>query len=404
MAQFLCRFVTENNVVSQEIIQASEREELVNALRQKGYRVIHIEEVRNRLTDIEIGSRHIKKKSLTLFCRQMSTMLVSGIPMVKCFDVIGAQSDDKTFRKLMAGIANDVSAGSSLSRAMEKYPDDFPEMLREMVKVGEVTGDLDGVLTRMAEQYEQNAKITQKIKSALTYPIVVMFIAVIACVFMLVKIVPSFVDVFASLNTELPGLTQLLLDVSEFITKKWYLAIMIIVLVVIVLIRLFRTRTVRRAFDKFKLTFGLIKGPMQKLASARFARSLYTLISSGVPIVQALEYTKKNVLNLYVEEYVDKIITGIRQGKGLAYQMAQVPVFPKLMISMLSVGESSGDLEGMLAKTADYFDDETASTIEQLMTIIEPVMIVFVGLLIGVIVVALYSPMLGIFGAMQGSL
>ncbi len=404
MAQFLCRFMTDKNKVVEEKIQASEKDELIKVLREKGYRIIKVEEIRTRTLDMEIGSKHIKKKSLTLFCRQMATMLTSGIPMVKCFDIVGSQAEDKVFEGLMVDLANDVMSGSSLSAAMSKHPDDFPEMLTEMVKIGEVTGDLDGVLLRMAEQYEQNAKISSKIKSALTYPIVVMLVAIAACVFMLVEVVPQFVDVFNSLDAELPKLTQLLLDTSEFITTKWYVILLLGPFVVLLLIRFFRIEKVRYFFDKLKLSIRGLRGPMKKLVSARFARTLYTLISSGVPIVQALEYSKKNVLNLYVEENIDKIIVGIRQGKSLAGQMAETEVFPKLLISMLSVGENSGDLEGMLSKSADYFDDELTSTIEQLMTIIEPLMIVVVGLIIGVLVVALYSPMFGAINAMQGSI
>ena len=187
-------------------------------------------------------------------------------------------------------------------------------------------------------------------------------------------------------------------------TERWYVLVLVVPILVILLMRFLRQRSVRYFFDKLKVMTPGLRGPMQKIVSARFARTLYTLISSGVPIVQALEYTKHNVHNLYVEEYADKIITGIRQGKSLTAQMAEAPVFPKLLVSMLSVGESSGDLEGMLSKSADYFDEETTAAVDQLMTIVEPVMIVAVGLLIGAIVVALYSPMFGAITAMQGAL
>ncbi len=403
MAQFRCRFMTENNRVTEETFNAASKEELTDILREKGYRVIRMDEVRRGVGSIEIGRKHINKKELTLFCRQMATMITSGIPMVKCFEVVASQSDNRILKKLMQDLGSSVMSGSSLSSAMAKYPDDFPEMLTEMIKIGEVTGDLSGVLTRMAEQYERDGKITQKIKSALAYPIAVLVVAIAACVFMLVKVVPSFVDVFKSLNTDLPALTQMLLGVSTFLTKRWYVVLLLCPIVVILLARFFRLRSVRFFMDKCKVSLRGIRGPVRKLVAARFARTLYTLISSGVPIVQALEYAKKNVLNLYVEENVDKLITGIRQGKSLAPQMAECPVFPKMLISMLSVGESSGDLEGMLSKSADYFDEETTAAVDQLMTIVEPLMIVVVGLLIGVIVLALYSPMFGAISAMQGA-
>lgn len=395
--------MTDRNQVREETVHASGREELTNIMRERGCRIIHIEDIREKTGDIVLWQPHLKKKSLTLFCRQLSTMLTSGIPMVKCFEVIESQSEDKVLKSLMVDLTNDVLAGSSLSAAMDKHPNDFPEMLTEMVRIGEVTGDLNGVLLRMAEQYEKDAKVNRKIKGALTYPIVVVIVAIAACVFMLVKVVPSFVDVFDSLNTELPALTKMLLSVSEFLTKKWYIAVLLVPIVVILIIRFFHLKNVKRFVDKMKVTMKGFRGPMQKLTASRFARTLFTLIASGVPIVQALEYTKRNVLNLYVEENIDKIILGIRQGKSLAGQMSETDAFPKLLVSMLAVGESSGDLEGMLKKSADYFDDETTAAVEQLTTIIEPVMIVIVGLLIGVLVIALYAPMFGAISAMQGA-
>lgn len=403
MAQYVCRYLTEKQNVVERTLQAASREEAIESLRDKGYRIIKVEEAGGGLANLTLGRKHVTKKTLTLFCRQMATMLTSGIPMVTCFDVVASQSEDKVFKKLMTELTGDVKSGCSLSTAMEKHPDDFPEMLTEMVKIGEVTGDLSGVLTRMAEQYERDAKITQKIRGALTYPIVVLCVAVAACIFMLIKVVPSFVDVFKSLDTELPKLTQLLLNVSNFLVHRWYVILLVAPIAVILLIRFFRLRRVRYAVDRAKISVKGLRGPMRKLTSARFARTLYTLISSGVPIIQALEYSKRNVLNLYVEDNVDRIITGIRQGKSLAAQMGETTVFPKLLVSMISVGESSGNLEGMLSKSADYFDDETTAAVEQLMTVIEPVMIVLVGLLIGVIVLALYSPMFGAITAMQSA-
>lgn len=401
MTQYLCRCLTPENRIVEEKIQAEDRSELLSSLSEKGYRVIRTEVVQSRGLKLQLGPKHIRKKSVTLFCRQMSALLTSGIPTVKCFDIIGSQSEDKVFKVLMTELTADVSSGSSLSKAMGKHPDDFPPMLTEMVKIGEVTGDLNGVLLRMAEQYEREARINQKIKSALSYPIVVLCVAIAAVIFMLIKVVPSFVDIFDSLGAELPMMTQILLSVSTLLTERWYIVIIAVPAVIVLLVKLFRTRSVRRAIDKLKVTMRGLRGPMQKLTSARFARTLYTLISSGVPIVQALEYTKNNVRNLYVEEAIDGLILAVRQGKDLAAEMAETNVFPKLLVSMISVGESSGDMEGMLCKCADYFDEETTSAVDQLMTVIEPAMVVIVGLLIGVIVLALYAPMFGAISAMR---
>ncbi len=404
MAQFRCRYMTERGSVKEETIQSSSKDELVASLRGRGYKVINVEEVRSSVLNMKIGSKHLSKKSITLFCRQMSTLLVSGIPMVKCFDIVASQSKEALFKEIMANLSAEVQSGASLSDAMEKQEGQFPEMLIEMVKVGEITGDFSGIMNKMADQYERDAKTRQKIKGALTYPIVLIIIAIGACVFMLIKIVPSFVDVFNSLGSELPALTAGLLKLSTFITKRWYVLVLIIPIIVVALIRVLKMKSVVYQIDKLKLTMPGIRDPMQKLMSSRFARTLYTLISSGVPIVQALEYTKNNVLNAYANQYIDQVILGISQGRGFADVMEECPIFPQLLTSMISVGESSGNLESMLSKTADYFDEETDSAISQLMTLIEPVMIVLVGLLIGVIVMALYAPMFGAITAMQNSI
>ena len=395
--------MNDKSQVKEETIHATDRDDLNGMMRERGFRVIRIEEIKDSPANIDIFKKKLSKKSLTLFCRQLSTMLTAGIPMVKCFEVLEAQTDDKLLKERLVSLQNDVLSGSSLSMAMSKFPNDFPDMLAEMVRVGEVTGDLNGVLLRMAEQYEKDGKVASKVKGALTYPLVVVFVAIAACVFMLIKVVPSFVDIFDSLNTDLPLATQILLDVSNFLTEKWYIALLLVPVIVILLIFLFRTKSVKYTVDKLKVTMKGISGPLQKLAASRFARTLYTLITSGVPIVQALGYTKRNVQNTYMEEHIDKMIVGVRQGKAMSSMMAESNAFPKILVSMLAVGESSGDLEGMLKKSAEYFDDEASAAVEQLTTIIEPIMIVIVGLLIGALVISLYAPMFGAISAIQGS-
>lgn len=404
MAQFHCRVMTDGGKIMEEDFQADSKEELIASFKSRKYSPISIEEEKTSLAEKPLGTKKLKLKSLILFCRQMSTLLRSGVPLIRCFDIIASQTDDKLFKKTLLALSADVQAGTVLSAAIAKQGSVFPPMLSKMVEVGEATGDLSQIMERLANQYESDNRIHKKIRGAMIYPIALICIALAACVFMLIVVVPRFVEIFESLDTELPILTRILLVVSNFIINRWYIVILVLPILVILLLRFFRTESVVRWIDRKKLTMKIIRAPMQKLMCAQLSRTLHTLIASGVPIVQAMEYTNQNIRNTLANDAIKEIIIGIQKGKGISVQMSEYAFFPKLIVSMISIGEASGNLEEMLAKTADYYDEELDSAISQLTTILEPIMIVIVGLLIGAIVMALYAPMFGVISAMSGSL
>lgn len=404
MPQYLCRVMTDDGRIIADRYTGESKNELISMFTNRGYRPISITEEVKGLGDTELGSKKLKKKSLILFCRQTATLLHAGIPIVKCFDIIGAQADDKVLKRAMEALSSDVQTGMPVSKSMEKQPAVFPEMLAKMVEVGEVTGELEIVMERMANQYESDSRIAKKVRGAMTYPLVLIVVALAACVFMLIAVVPQFVEIFDSLNTDLPGLTKMLLAVSEFITHKWYVLILVTPIIVLLLIKVFQMKQVVRWLDEKKLTFKLIRSPMQKILCAQMARTLHTMISSGVTIVQALEYTNNNIKNTYARGFMDKIIVGVQQGKGISVQMSKFEIFPKMLVSMINIGEQSGNLEDMLSKTADYYDEELDAAVSQLTSMMEPFMILLVGILIGGIVMALYAPMFGAISAMSTSL
>lgn len=404
MAQFNCRLMLEDGRVIEELYQADNKNDLLMAFKSRGYLPIQVEEHKESVANKSIGSNKLKLKSLILFCRQMSTLLRSGVPLVRCFDIIASQSDDKLLKKAMEELSGEVQSGAVLSAALAKQGERFPEMLSKMVEVGEVTGDITGILGRMAFQYESDMRINRKVRGAMTYPIVLLIVAFGACTFMLIAIVPKFVDVFQSLNAELPFMTKVLLAASNFLVHKWYLAIAAFIGIVYGLRIMFKNPKVKRWMDVKKLTWKLLKAPMQKILSAKLARNLHTLISSGVPIVQAMGFANKNINNMYANEALDEVIVGIQQGKGISSQLAEYTIFPKLLISMISIGEAAGNLEEMLSKTADYFDEEMDAAISQLTSLLEPIMILIVGFMIGSIVMALYMPMFGMITAMQNAM
>lgn len=403
MAQFHCRVMTEGGTILEEVFQAESKEELISSFFSRKYIPIEVQQVKQNPGNIVIGHKKLKLKSLVLFCRQMSTLLRSGVPLVRCFDIIASQTDDKLFKSILSQLSAAVQSGSVLSVAIAAQGDAFPPMLSRMVEVGEVTGDLSGIMERMALQYESDSRIRKKIRGAATYPIALCAIAFGACIFMLIAVVPRFVEIFESLNTELPLMTRILLTCSNFLTQQWYIAILVIPLLFVGLFKLYHTPKVTNWVDKKKLTARGIKIPMQKLMCAQFARTLHTLIACGVPIVQAMDYTNQNIDNTFANAALREIIVGLQKGKGISEQMSQFSIFPKLLVSMISIGEVSGNLEDMLSKSADYYDEELDSAISQLTSLLEPLMILVVGLMIGAIVMALYAPMFSVISAMSNS-
>lgn len=404
MAQFLCRVMREDGKIIEDHFNAESKDELLNAFFNRNYRPITIQEEIKGIGDTELGSKKLSKKSLILFCRQTSTLLHAGIPIVKCFDIIGSQTDDRALKKAMETLSSDVQTGMPVSKSMEKQVGVFPKMLSKMVEVGEVTGELDVVVERMANQYESDGRIAKKVRGAMMYPLILIIVALAACVFMLIAIVPKFVEVFESLDSELPGLTKMLLAVSDFIIHKWLILILVVPIIVLLLISFFRIKAVTLWLDEKKLRVKPIRAPMQKIMCAQMARTLHTMISSGVSIVQALEYTNNNIKNTYANKQLDKIIVGVQQGKGISVQLNKYDIFPKMLVSMISIGEASGNLEDMLSKTADYYDEELEAAISQITSMLEPIMILIVGVLIGGIVMALYMPMFGMISSMSATM
>ena len=405
MAEFLCRIMNKDGSIVEKNQEAENVQSLIYSFNSTGIKIISIDEVKKNLANkqISFAPKKLKTKSLVLFCRQLATLIQSGVPMVNCFDIIGSQSNETLFKSTMAELTTDVKRGMVLSKALKKQEPVFPTILCEMVAVGELTGDIYTVLDRMASQYEADIRIKRKVTGALIYPLILTGIAVAATIFMLIFVVPEFVSMFESLDSELPFITQMLLISSNFITKFWYIAIAIAIGAGYGLHKLWKNPNVRIRIDEGILKRKPFQSPVQKIVAAQFSRTLCTMTSAGVPIIQAMEYTNRNVGNLYANGIIDTIILGLKQGKGLATQLAEQNIFPKLLISMITIGETSGNIEDMLEKTADYFDEELDAAISQLTSLLEPIMILIVGILIGGIVMALYAPMFSMITAISGS-
>lgn len=404
MAQFQCVLITKDGDRIEEVYKADNKDRLIETLQLHGYFPISVEEKKETFATMDIGSKKLKLNALILFCRQLSTLLKAGIPLISAFDITASQTDDKLLKQTFKELSEETQKGSPMSKAMALLDNRFPEMLISMVEIGEATGDIPNVLERMANQYESDNRIKRKVKGAMTYPVMVLIVAILVVIFMLIAIVPQFVSVFNSLGSDLPGMTKVLLAMSDFVMTKWYLAILIVALFYVLAKIILSKREVKLWIDHQLLTFKLVSNATQKIMAAEFARTLHTLVSAGIPIVDAMAYANKNVSNTYAKQCINEVIVGLKKGQNISSQLARYEVFPKLLVSMINIGENSGNLEEMLEKTAIYFDEEMDAAISQIMSIIEPTMILFLGVIIGFIVMALYSPMFGVIDAMSASM
>jgi type IV pilus assembly protein PilC len=373
---------------------------LVQRLKSMGYAPVSIEQANtglNKELKIPGFGNKVKLKDLAIFSRQFATMINSGLSLMRALSILAEQTESPELAKTIAVVRNEVEAGSALSVAMSKHPKVFPPLMVNLCKAGEIGGFLDAVLLQIAENYEAEVKLRAKIKSAMTYPIVVGCIAIIALVVMLTFVVPSFASIFKSLGTKLPAPTQMLVDVSHLM--KFFLPIGIIGAVAFTVVwkRIKHREDVRRVVDPWKLKVPVFGMLFQKVAIARFARNLGTMIRSGVPILQALEIVSETTGNWTITAAVRDVQESVRQGESLTQPLSTHDVFPPMVVQMMAVGEDTGALDTMLAKIAEFYDQEVEATTEALTALIEPIMIAVLGGLVGGMIVCLYLPIFDVY-------
>jgi type IV pilus assembly protein PilC len=340
----------------------------------------------------------IKKIHVSRFTRQFATMIGAGLPMVQCLDILAKQMESPQFCKVIAEIKDSVSSGSTLSEAMGKHKKVFDDLYVNMVEAGEMGGALDTILVRLANYREKADALARKIRGALVYPAVVSIVAAGVTVAMLTFIVPIFAKMFANLGAELPGPTQMVLAISAVLQKYYLVLIGIVVAFIVGLKLLLRNDEGRFQFDKFMLKTPLFGNLIRKAAVARFTRTLGTLIQSGVTILDALEITAKTAGNKVLQRAIKKSVVSIAEGDTITNPLKDSGVFPPMVIQMIGVGEKTGGLDEMLSKIADFYDDEVDAAVSALTSMIEPMVIVLMGIVIGFILIAMYLPMFDIIG------
>ena len=391
------KYKAKNNLgkVVDGTIEVDSEAALTGALRQKRLELISASPATG-LSSIwaALASKGVTTRDVVVFSRQFSTMINAGLPILQGLSIVAEQAENKNFRVVMTKVRDDISNGVPLSEAMSKHPKAFTTLYVNMVKAGEQGGILDVIFERLSEYLEKAEGVGRKVKSAMMYPVVVMSIACLVVIFLMVKVIPTFKDVFTSFGAKLPWATQIVVDTSDFLASKKSFLLLAGVIAVGVAISMYRkTRTGAYNWDLMLLKLPVFGVLVRKSAVAKFARTLGTLIKSGVPILDALETVAKTAGNLVVEKAVNQARDSVREGKTLTQPLRESGVFPPMVTQMINVGEETGALDAMLGKVADFYEAEVDAAVEGLTTIIEPILILFLGITIGFIVVAMFMPM-----------
>jgi type IV pilus assembly protein PilC len=383
-------------------LEADNQAAVAAKLTSMGYAPIKIDEVKTTGLNTELslpGSSRVKLKDLAIFSRQFATMISSGLSLIRALSILHEQTENKKLAETIDEIRSQVEAGSSLSQALAEHDKIFPKLYVAMVRAGETAGMLDQVLLRVAAMYEADVKLRSKIKSAMTYPVIVFIMAIVLTTVMLIFIVPVFADMFADLGGELPLLTKFLVAASGFLMSPAGVISYVVVPTVLWVTykRIRSTEKGRYTLDVIKLRLPVFGPLFHKIALTRFARNLSTLLAAGVPILQALEITADTVNNGPIADAVKDVQDSVRQGESINRPLSQHEVFPPMVVQMIAVGEETGNVDGMLGKISDFYDTEIESTTESLTALMEPLMIAVIGGIVGGMVIALYMPMFKIF-------
>jgi len=343
----------------------------------------------------------VKTKDLILFTRQFSTMIDAGLPLMQGLEILAGQCENPTFKKILTQIKNDVEGGSTFSDSLQKHPKVYDKLYCNLVAAGELGGILDTILQRLAAYIEKNAKLVSKVKGAMVYPTVVAVIAVVVVLVMLIFVIPVFAEMFESFGGELPGLTQTVMNMSTFLRSHWWKIGLVAGVLGFAFKKFKKTDRGEYLWDRFMLNVPVIGSLLRKVAVAKFTRTLGTMLSSGVPILDGLDIVAKTAGNRIVEDAINQTRISISEGKNIAEPMMESGVFPPMVCQMIAVGESTGALDAMLGKIADFYEDEVDQAVETLTSMIEPLMMVFLGGTVGTMLIAMYLPIFKIAGAIE---
>jgi type IV pilus assembly protein PilC len=379
------------------VLTADSKEAVMATLRRQRIEPTVVKEKGKEIAVPRWGGR-VPPQLIAIFTRQFSVMIDAGLPLVQCLEILSGQQENKTFKRGLMQIRQDVETGSSLADAMRKHPKIFNDLFTNMVAAGEAGGILDTILQRLAQYIEKSVKLNSQVKSAMIYPVAVISIAVIVVAVILWKVIPVFAALFTGLGAELPTPTLIVIALSNFIADFWWLIGGTVIALFFAIRKYHSTYRGKRVLDGLLLKAPVIGMLLRKIAVARFCRTLATLTSSGVPILDGLQITAKTAGNSIVEDAIMATRKSVEEGKTISEPLSDTDVFPSMVVQMIAVGEQTGALDTMLSKIADFYEDEVDTAVAGLMKLLEPVLIAFLGVAIGGIVIAMYMPMFTLIG------
>lgn len=382
-------------------IEADNREKVIDILKNDGLIPVSVKEqgALNKNIDFSIGKK-VKPRDLSVFCRQFVSITQAGVPMKEALQMLSEQTENKWLKRAISEVLLSVEKGNTLADSMRGQSDIFPPMLINMVEAGENSGSLEMAFSRMAVQFEKEAKLKATIRKATIYPIILIIAAIGVVAVMLLFVIPIFIDMFADLDVEMPGITMWVMNTSEWMTEHWYMILGLIILVIVAYKMIYRTEQGRLAIDRVKMKMPLFGKLTVKTVCAQFARTMSTLLSSGISTIDALETVSKIVNNIHYTNALLKAREEVMKGIPLSEPLTASKIFPPMVCHMTGIGEETGNIEDMLEKLADYYDEEVEMTTQSVLAAMEPLIIVFMAVVVGTLVVAVVSPI----GAMYSGL
>ena len=385
------------------VMTASNKTELASLLKRQQITATKMTEKGKEFSVPTFGGG-VKAKELAIFTRQFSVMIDAGLPLVQCLEILAGQQENKVFQKVLTGTRSQVEGGATLSAAMRSSPKVFDALYVNMVEAGETGGILDTILQRLSSYIEKNVKLQRAVKSALVYPVGVISVAAGVITLLLWKVVPIFATLFAGLGVDLPLPTKIVIAMSNFVGSIFGLLLLVAIVGALFGLKVwYGTRQGRFILDTIVLKLPIVGILMRKIAVARFTRTLGTLISSGVPILEGLDITAKTAGNAVVEKALQQVRKSLEEGKSLTEPLKEAEVFPGMVTQMIAVGEQTGAMDAMLQKIADFYEEEVDAAVKDLLTALEPIMIVFLGVIVGGVVISMYLPLFSLIGKLSGA-
>jgi type IV pilus assembly protein PilC len=383
------------------VLLADSRDAAVATLRRQQIQIVNLREKGKEIPFLPRLPMRVSEKRIAVFTRQFSVMLDAGLPLVQCLEILGEQEENKKFQEIIIHTRSDVESGSSLHEAMRRHPAAFDNLFVNMVAAGEAGGILDVILQRLSTYLEKSVKLKAQVKSAMVYPTVIILIAIIVVWVILWKVIPVFAQLFAGLGGDLPFLTKSVVAASNFVGRFSIPIIFLLAIAFFAMRAYYKTHGGRRVLDGLLLKIPVLGMLLRKIAVARFCRTLSTLTSSGVPILDGLEITAKTAGNAVIEDAIMAVRRSVEEGRTISDPLRETKVFPAMVVQMINVGEQTGALDQMLSKIADFYEEEVDVAVAGLVKLLEPLMIVFLGGIIGIIVTAMYLPLYTILGSIS---